>query len=294
MLQILFRQYLKAPQTGCVFDPLADSDDNDLWMRNYWLIELEYELPTDKLDPDCDWLTETEVLMLKLIQGRGTQWCFGLRCRYWCRNWNQRDSPAWYRTAQRCWQWFGGSRLIQTLILIDVETDLRRRHWFGCWYWSCETDSMLTPIQTLDTRGPDADADSELTPIQMLMLTQMQKPIRTLTMIQTLRLTQIPTLIQTLRLTFRYRRRLRRRYRSRGWNWLRFRGWRWLDVETDLQTSTISEVETDSTLIQMLKSVDSDADTDSDETDSWGWQWFWCWFWLGCRYWFRGRNRFDR
>ena len=31
MLQILFRQYLEAPQTGCVFyDPLADSDaDND-------------------------------------------------------------------------------------------------------------------------------------------------------------------------------------------------------------------------------------------------------------------------
>ena len=43
MLQILFRQYLEAPQIGCVFcDPLADSDaDNDSEWESDWLIELE-------------------------------------------------------------------------------------------------------------------------------------------------------------------------------------------------------------------------------------------------------------
>ena len=46
----------------CFCDPLADSDaDNDSEWEIDWLIELEYE-PLPDVDPDCDWLTETEVL----------------------------------------------------------------------------------------------------------------------------------------------------------------------------------------------------------------------------------------
>ena len=41
---------------------LADSDvDNDSERETDWLIELEYE-PLPDVEPDCDWLTETEVL----------------------------------------------------------------------------------------------------------------------------------------------------------------------------------------------------------------------------------------
>ncbi len=130
----LLRQYFWSTTDWLCCDPLLLDADNDSEWEIDWLIELEYE-PLPDVDPDCDDSLKLKcLLMLKLIQGRGTMMLTQMQIR--CRNWNcsvETDcflilNCSTMLTMIRGRDWF---RRYNS----DVETRFRRAHWIRCWYW---------------------------------------------------------------------------------------------------------------------------------------------------------------